>query len=50
MIETAALSPPLGVEVTGVENLFDDKLIARCLEALKWRGVLPPRSPRGTWP
>jgi len=34
MIETAALSPALGVEVTGVENLLDDTLIARRLEAL----------------
>jgi alpha-ketoglutarate-dependent taurine dioxygenase len=40
MIETRALSPHLGVEVTGVEDGFDDVLISRCLEALKWRGVL----------
>lgn len=40
MIQTAALSPSLGVEVTGVENLLDDTLISRCVEALKWRGVL----------
>ncbi|MGI8329451.1 TauD/TfdA dioxygenase family protein [Actinomadura scrupuli] len=40
MIETTALSPNLGVEVTGVEDLLDAALISRCLEALKWRGVL----------
>lgn len=40
MIETAALGPTLGVEVTGVDDIFDERLIARCLEALKWRGVL----------
>jgi len=40
MIETTALSPRLGVEVTGAEDGFDDELISRCLEALKWRGVL----------
>jgi alpha-ketoglutarate-dependent taurine dioxygenase len=40
MVETTALSPALGVEVTGVRNLLDDALISRCLEALKWRGVL----------
>jgi alpha-ketoglutarate-dependent taurine dioxygenase len=40
MIETAALSPHLGVQVTGVEGEFDDVTISRCLEALKWRGVL----------
>ena len=40
MVETKALSPHLGVEVTGVDDLFDDVLIGRCLEALKWRGVL----------
>lgn len=40
MVETSALSPHLGVEVTGVENMLDDALISRCLEALKWRGVL----------
>jgi alpha-ketoglutarate-dependent taurine dioxygenase len=40
MIETAALSPHLGVEVTGVESLLDDAAITRCLEALRWRGVL----------
>jgi alpha-ketoglutarate-dependent taurine dioxygenase len=38
--DTAALSPHLGVEVTGIEELFDDALVSRCLEALKWRGVL----------
>jgi len=40
MIETKALSPSLGVEVTGVADLLDDALISRCVEALKWRGVL----------
>ena len=40
MVETKALSPALGVEVTGVADLLDDALISRCLEALKWRGVL----------
>jgi alpha-ketoglutarate-dependent taurine dioxygenase len=40
MIETKALSPHLGVEVTGVEDLLEDTTISRCAEALKWRGVL----------
>ncbi|MGF7238665.1 MAG: TauD/TfdA dioxygenase family protein [Frankia sp.] len=40
MVETRALSPQLGVEVTNVGNVVDDVLIARCMEALKWRGVL----------
>jgi alpha-ketoglutarate-dependent taurine dioxygenase len=40
MTETVALSPSLGVEVTGVDDLFDDKVITQCVEALKWRGVL----------
>jgi alpha-ketoglutarate-dependent taurine dioxygenase len=40
MVETVALSPSLGVEVNGVENLLDDAVIGRCMEALKWRGVL----------
>jgi alpha-ketoglutarate-dependent taurine dioxygenase len=40
MVETRALSPHLGVEVTGVTDLLDGALISRCLEALKWRGVL----------
>lgn len=40
MIETIALSANLGVEVTGVDELLDDKVIAQCLEALQWRGVL----------
>lgn len=40
MVETVALSPALGVEVKGVDNLLDDAVIGRCLEALKWRGVL----------
>jgi alpha-ketoglutarate-dependent taurine dioxygenase len=40
MVETTALSPHLGVRVTGAENLLDDAVISQCLEALKWRGVL----------
>ncbi|MFJ8022665.1 TauD/TfdA dioxygenase family protein [Streptomyces sp. NPDC096311] len=40
MIATKALSPSLGVEVTGVGNLLDDQLISRCAEALQWRGIL----------
>jgi alpha-ketoglutarate-dependent taurine dioxygenase len=43
MVETVALSPALGAAVTGVrgaENLLDDVVISRCLEALKWLGVL----------
>jgi len=40
MVETKALSPHLGVQVLGVENLLDDAVVAQCLEALKWRGVL----------
>ena len=40
MMETRALSPSLGVEVTGVGDLLDDAAISRCLEALRWRGVL----------
>lgn len=40
MTHTTALSPYLGVEVTDVEDLLDDTVIARCMEALKWRGVL----------
>jgi alpha-ketoglutarate-dependent taurine dioxygenase len=44
MIETVALTPALGVEVCGISDgvseLQDDQLVARCLEALKWRGVL----------
>ena len=43
MVDTAALSPHLGVLVTGVEgvaSLLDDAVVSRCLEALKWRGVL----------
>lgn len=39
-METRALSPNLGVEVTDVDDLLDDVVINRCLEALKWRGVL----------
>ncbi|MBC7303338.1 MAG: TauD/TfdA family dioxygenase [Nocardia sp.] len=40
MTETRALSPALGVEVTGATDLLDESVISRCLEALKWRGVL----------
>ncbi|MGW0246146.1 TauD/TfdA dioxygenase family protein [Nocardia goodfellowii] len=40
MIETKALCPALGVEVTGVTDLLDETVVARCLEALRWRGVL----------
>ena len=43
MVDTAALSPHLGVRVTGVDgvaDLLDDAVVSRCLEALKWRGVL----------
>lgn len=42
-IETVALTPALGVEVTGVidvGDLLDSVVIGRCLEALNWRGVL----------
>jgi alpha-ketoglutarate-dependent taurine dioxygenase len=40
VIETIALSPALGAQVTDVEDVLDDAVVARCLEALKWRGVL----------
>ncbi len=40
MIQTTALTPSLGVEVTGIDNLDDDRVVAQLLEALKWRGVL----------
>jgi alpha-ketoglutarate-dependent taurine dioxygenase len=40
MVETMALSPHIGVQVTGVASLIDEITIATCLEALKWRGVL----------
>lgn len=39
-METKALGPALGVEVIGIDNLDDETVVARCLEALKWRGVL----------
>jgi alpha-ketoglutarate-dependent taurine dioxygenase len=39
-METKALSPALGVEVIGIDSLDDEAVVARCLEALKWRGVL----------
>ncbi|MCX4766577.1 TauD/TfdA family dioxygenase [Streptomyces sp. NBC_01275] len=40
MIESKALSPSLGVEFTGVTDPLDDAFVQRCVEALKWRGVL----------
>lgn len=40
MPQTRALSPSLGVEVTGVEDLLAPPVISQCVEALKWRGVL----------
>jgi alpha-ketoglutarate-dependent taurine dioxygenase len=40
VIETTAITPALGVQVSGVEDLLDDTVAAQCLEALKWRGVL----------
>ncbi|GGK59266.1 TauD/TfdA dioxygenase family protein [Streptomyces flaveus] len=40
MPETHALNPSLGVEFTHVTDPLDEKLVARCAEALKWRGVL----------
>jgi alpha-ketoglutarate-dependent taurine dioxygenase len=43
MVDTTALSPHLGVRVTGVEgvaDLLDGAVVSRCLVALKWRGVL----------
>ncbi|MFW0785577.1 TauD/TfdA family dioxygenase [Gordonia sp. CPCC 206044] len=40
MIQTTALGPALGVQVSGIDSLDDPAVIARCLEALKWRGVL----------
>lgn len=40
MIETRALSPHLGVAVDGVDDILEATLISRCVEALKWRGVL----------
>ena len=42
-VDTAALTPSVGVEFTGVTSvatLFDDVVIARLLAALKWRGVV----------
>jgi hypothetical protein len=44
MVETTALSPHIGVQVTGVASLTDETTIATCLEALKWRGVLLHRA------
>jgi alpha-ketoglutarate-dependent taurine dioxygenase len=40
MVDTIALSPAFGVEITGAPDLRDDGVLARCVEALKWRGVL----------
>ncbi|GAA3720332.1 TauD/TfdA dioxygenase family protein [Gordonia hankookensis] len=40
MIETSALTPAMGVKVSGIDDLRDPAVIGRCLEALKWRGVL----------
>ncbi|MFZ2240141.1 MAG: TauD/TfdA family dioxygenase [Gordonia amarae] len=40
MIETTALTPSMGVQVHGIDSLDNDAVIAACLEALKWRGVL----------
>jgi len=40
VVDTIALSPALGAEVVGVADLLDEGVIGRCLEALKWRGVL----------
>ncbi|MGW0021511.1 TauD/TfdA dioxygenase family protein [Rhodococcus sp. NPDC003382] len=45
MLETTALTSSFGVEVTGVDDLNDDAVIARLTEALKWRGVLLFRGP-----
>jgi alpha-ketoglutarate-dependent taurine dioxygenase len=40
MVETTALAPHIGVQVTGVDDLLDETTLATCLEALTWRGVL----------
>lgn len=40
MIDSKALSPALGVEFTGVTDPLDHSFVHRCVEALKWRGVL----------
>jgi alpha-ketoglutarate-dependent taurine dioxygenase len=40
VVDTIALSPALGAEVVGVDDAPDDAVIGRCLEVLKWRGVL----------
>ncbi|MGC9542125.1 TauD/TfdA dioxygenase family protein [Streptomyces sp. UG1] len=40
MIESKALSPALGVEFTGVTDPLEESFVHRCVEALKWRGVL----------
>jgi hypothetical protein len=38
MIETTALSPYLGVEITGVHGEFDDVLISRCEQLIGVNG------------
>ncbi|WP_089104823.1 TauD/TfdA dioxygenase family protein [Streptomyces hyaluromycini] len=43
MIDSKAVSPSLGVEFTGVTDPLDDTFVHRCVEALKWRGVLVVR-------
>ncbi|QIX52645.1 TauD/TfdA family dioxygenase [Rhodococcus sp. DMU1] len=42
MIDTTALTPAFGVGVTGlaIDDLHDDAVVSRLVEALKWRGVL----------
>ncbi|MFJ9737281.1 TauD/TfdA dioxygenase family protein [Streptomyces sp. NPDC101166] len=40
MIDSKALGPAFGVEFTGVGDPLDDSFVHRCVEALKWRGVL----------
>ncbi|TCN55756.1 alpha-ketoglutarate-dependent taurine dioxygenase [Rhodococcus sp. SMB37] len=39
-MESVALSPLFGTEFRRIENLDDDVVVARVLEALKWRGVV----------
>jgi alpha-ketoglutarate-dependent taurine dioxygenase len=42
MVTITALSPAVGVHVNGItaDDLLDDAIVGRCLEALRWRGVL----------
>jgi alpha-ketoglutarate-dependent taurine dioxygenase len=40
MVAISVISPVLGAKVDDVEDVLDDVVIARCLEALHWRGVL----------